>query len=93
MAIKRGIYGIVLVAGLVSALSSCGKNPQEEAALPRELTVLFFHTASIIAWLSGAVCGDGPYDPVATLDQYIASGKLFMPVAAALPSSILRPMR
>lgn len=41
MAIKRVIYGIVLVAGLVSALSSCGKNPQEEAALPRELTVLF----------------------------------------------------
>ncbi len=34
--------------------------------------------------LSGAVCGDGPYDPVATLDQYISSGKLFMPVAAAL---------
>ena len=34
--------------------------------------------------LAGAVCGDGPYDPMATLDQYIESGKLFMPVAAAL---------
>lgn len=34
--------------------------------------------------LAGAVCGDGPYDPMATLDQYMESGKLFMPVSAAL---------
>jgi len=34
--------------------------------------------------LAGAVCGDGPYDPMTTLDQYIDSGKLFMPVSAAL---------
>lgn len=34
--------------------------------------------------LAGAVCGDGPYDPLATLGQYIESGKLFMPVSAAL---------
>lgn len=34
--------------------------------------------------LAGAVCGDGPYDPVYTMDQYIQSGKLFMPVSVAL---------
>lgn len=48
MAIKRVIYGIVLVAGLISALSSCGKNPQEEAALPRELTVLFSSSSGLV---------------------------------------------
>lgn len=32
----------------------------------------------------GAVCGDGPYDPISTLQQYIKDGKLYMPVAAAL---------
>ena len=34
--------------------------------------------------LKGAVCGDGPYDPLATLKNYIATDKLFMPVAPAL---------
>ena len=34
--------------------------------------------------LVGAVCGDGPYDPIATLKRYISDGKLYMPVAAAL---------
>ena len=34
--------------------------------------------------LAGAVCGDGPYDPVATLQQYIKDDRLYMPVAAAL---------
>ena len=34
--------------------------------------------------LAGAVCGDGPYDPMATLSQYIDYGYLRMPVAAAL---------
>lgn len=32
----------------------------------------------------GSVCGDGPYDPVATLKEYIKGGRLYMPVAAAL---------
>ena len=34
--------------------------------------------------LKGAVCGDGPYDPLATLKNYIATDKLYMPVAPAL---------
>lgn len=32
----------------------------------------------------GAVCGDGPYDPLATVMTYINSNKLYMPVAPAL---------
>ena len=32
----------------------------------------------------GAVCGDGPYDPLATLKEYIKQDKLYMPVAPAL---------
>ena len=32
----------------------------------------------------GAVCGDGPYDPLATLKQYIKEDRLYMPVAPAL---------
>ena len=34
--------------------------------------------------LKGAVCGDGPYDPLATLKRYISMDQLFMPVAPAL---------
>ena len=34
--------------------------------------------------LQGAVCGDGPYDPLATLKQYICDDRLYMPVASAL---------
>ena len=34
--------------------------------------------------LKGAVCGDGPYDPTATLKRYIEMNKLYMPVASAL---------
>jgi len=34
--------------------------------------------------LKGAVCGDGPYDPLATLKNYITTDKLYMPVAPAL---------
>lgn len=34
--------------------------------------------------LKGAVCGDGPYDPLGTLKRYIAMDKLYMPVAPAL---------
>ena len=33
---------------------------------------------------SGSICGDGPYDPVATLKKYIADNKIYMPVAAGL---------
>lgn len=33
---------------------------------------------------AGSVCGDGPYDPVATVKQYIAKNKVYMPVAVAL---------
>ena len=32
----------------------------------------------------GAICGDGPYDPLATLKEYIKQDKLYMPVAPAL---------
>jgi hypothetical protein len=34
--------------------------------------------------LKGAVCGDGPYDPLATLKRYITMDKLYMPVAPAM---------
>ena len=34
--------------------------------------------------LKGAVCGDGPYDPLATLKRYIEMDKLYMPVAPTL---------
>ena len=34
--------------------------------------------------MKGAVCGDGPYNPLATLKRYIEMNKLFMPVAPAL---------
>lgn len=34
--------------------------------------------------LQGAVCGDGPYDPLATLKRYIEMDKLYMPVAPAM---------
>ena len=34
--------------------------------------------------LRGAVCGDGPYDPLATLKRYIEMDKLYMPVAPTL---------
>ena len=34
--------------------------------------------------LKGAVCGDGPYDPLATLKRYIEMDKLYMPVAPSL---------
>lgn len=32
----------------------------------------------------GSICGDGPYDPVATLKDYIKENKVFMPVAVGL---------
>ena len=34
--------------------------------------------------LKGAVCGDGPYDPLATLKRYITMDQLYMPVAPAM---------
>jgi len=34
--------------------------------------------------LAGSICGDGPYNPTATLKQYIADGRIFMPVVAPL---------
>ncbi len=34
--------------------------------------------------MKGAVCGDGPYAPLATLKQYIQDNKLYMPVAPTL---------
>ena len=34
--------------------------------------------------LKGAVCGDGPYDPLATLKRYITMDQFFMPVAPAM---------
>ena len=33
---------------------------------------------------AGSVCGDGPYDPAATLKSYVATDKVYMPVAAGL---------
>ncbi len=32
----------------------------------------------------GSVCGAGPYDPVATMKEYIHTNRVYMPVAAAL---------
>jgi hypothetical protein len=32
----------------------------------------------------GAVCGDGPYDPLATFESYFTTGKLYMPVVMPL---------
>ena len=32
----------------------------------------------------GSICGDGPYDPVATLKKYIEDNRVYMPVGAAL---------
>ena len=34
--------------------------------------------------LKGAVCGDGPYDPLATLKRYIEMDQFYMPVAPAM---------
>ncbi|GAB6977072.1 alpha/beta hydrolase [Prevotella falsenii] len=34
--------------------------------------------------LGGSVCGDGPYDPIATLKFYITEDKIYMPVALPL---------
>ena len=34
--------------------------------------------------LKGTVCGDGPYDPLATLKRYIDMDKFYMPVAPAM---------
>ncbi len=34
--------------------------------------------------LAGAVCGDGPYSPLATLKRYVSDGKVNMPEALAL---------
>lgn len=33
---------------------------------------------------AGSVCGDGPYDPVATLQEYIKTGRIYMPVAVGM---------
>lgn len=33
---------------------------------------------------AGSICGDGPYDPVATLKEYISNDRIYMPVAVAL---------
>lgn len=32
----------------------------------------------------GSICGDGPYDPIATLKEYISTDKVYMPVAVGL---------
>ena len=34
--------------------------------------------------LGGSVCGDGPYNPIATLRTYLAEDKVYMPVALPL---------
>lgn len=34
--------------------------------------------------IKGAVCGDGPYDPLTTLKRYITMDRIYMPVAPAL---------
>lgn len=34
--------------------------------------------------LAGSVCGDGPYDPITTMQTYIKEDKVYMPVALAL---------
>ena len=48
--------------------------------------VLSYYHAKRLTGLNiiGAVCGDGPYDPMATLSQYLQEDRLYMPVAAAL---------
>ena len=48
--------------------------------------VLNYYNAKNLTGLNliGAVCGDGPYDPQATLNQYLKDDRLYMPVAAAL---------
>lgn len=48
--------------------------------------VLNYYNAKNLTGLNliGAVCGDGPYDPKATLNQYLKDDRLYMPVAAAL---------
>ena len=48
--------------------------------------VLNYYNAKKLTGLNliGAVCGDGPYDPLATLKQYIKDDRLYMPVASAL---------
>lgn len=48
--------------------------------------VLNYYNAKKVTGLNliGAVCGDGPYDPMATLNQYLKDNRLYMPVAAAL---------
>ena len=33
---------------------------------------------------AGSVCGSGPYDPLATLQNYLENGKVYMPVSAAM---------
>lgn len=33
---------------------------------------------------AGSVCGDGPYDPMATIKKYVADDKIYMPVALGL---------
>lgn len=33
---------------------------------------------------AGSVCGSGPYDPVATLQKYIQTNEVYMPVAAGM---------
>ncbi|MGL5957134.1 MAG: alpha/beta hydrolase family protein [Phocaeicola sp.] len=34
--------------------------------------------------LAGSICGDGPYDPLATVQQYLEADKIYMPVALGL---------
>ena len=48
--------------------------------------ILNYYNAKKLTGLNlvGAVCGDGPYDPLATLKQYIKDDRLYMPVASAL---------
>ena len=48
--------------------------------------VLNYYNAKKLTGLNliGAVCGDGPYDPLATLKQYIKDDRLYMPVAPTL---------
>ena len=41
-------------------------------------------TVDVDLQLGGSVCGDGPYDPIATLRTYIAEDKVYMPVALPL---------
>lgn len=34
--------------------------------------------------LAGVVCGDGPYDPLSTIQKYVSDDRLYMPVIAPL---------